>query len=338
LSTPWLRSLVALLLPLLLLSSPPLAGRLAADGGADDGAQVGNAGEAAREAYSEQIPGTGVSLRMVPIPPAEGKPGFWMSECEITWDAFDFFIFGIDGARDREGDSVDAYTRPSKPYIPPDRGFGHEGYPVISSSYRSAKQFCRWLSAKTGHTYRLPTVTEWRHAAAAGSPARYPFGDDPASLGEYAWFDGNADWTTHPVRQKKPNAWGLHDILGNAGEWCVEVTPEGKRKVVLCGGNFESPADEVTIDAIARPDESWQVTDPQVPKSRWWLSDAPFAGLRVLREYPAPSVPEGSETPDAGTPDERSSARGPGAASGPSPAAAGTTDSGALEAPEKEIR
>ena len=119
-------------------------------------------------AYDEKLPGTRVTIGMVPIPPAEGKPGFWMARCEITWDAFDLFVFGIDGARDREGDTVDAYTRPSKPYIPPDRGFGHDGYPVISASYRSAKQFCRWLSAKTGHTYRLPTVDEWRHAEAPG--------------------------------------------------------------------------------------------------------------------------------------------------------------------------
>ena len=119
--------------------------------------------------YLEKIPGTTVSIRMVPIPAREGKPGYWLSATEIPWEVFDLFIFGIDGARDQEGESVDAYTRPSKPYIPPDRGFGHDGYPVISASYRNAKQFCRWLSAKTSHSYRLPTVEEWRYAAAAGS-------------------------------------------------------------------------------------------------------------------------------------------------------------------------
>ena len=98
-------------------------------------------------------------------------------------------------------------------------------------------------------------------------------------------------------------------MLGNAGEWCVEVTPEGKRKVVLCGGHFECPAGEVTTRSIARPEESWQMSDPQIPKSRWWLSDAPFAGLRIVREFPKAPAAEDSddapkgEVPEASTPE-----------------------------------
>lgn len=264
-------------------SFAPLAGQ-------EPAAVVTPSAAALPAAYLETLPGTRVSIRMVPIPPADGKPGFWLSECEITWDAYDLFIFGIDGARDREGDAVDAYTRPSKPYIPPDRGFGHEGYPVISSSFKNAKQFCRWLSAKTRNGYRLPTVAEWRYAAGAGSTGKWCFGDDPAQLGDYAWFDGNADWTTHPVRKKKPNAWGVYDAHGNAGEWCVEVGKDGKRRVVLCGGTFEGQTDEVTLSALERPEERWQMSDPQIPKSKWWLSDAPFAGLRILRPFPVTEV------------------------------------------------
>ena len=282
-------TLVCALLPLPLFAQevgkPP-----AAD---EPGAEVSTAASPAP--YVETLPGTNVTFRMVPIPPAEGKPGFWMSECEITWDVFDLFIFGIAGARDREGDEVDAYSRPSKPYIPPDRGFGHEGYPVISSSYKNAKEFCRWLTAKTPHEYRLPTVTEWRYSAAAGSTGKYCFGDDAAQLPEYAWFDENAEWTTHPVGKKKANAWGLYDVHGNAGEWCVEVGEDGKRRVVLVGGTFEGRAAEVTLAALARPKKRWQMTDPQIPKSRWWLSDAPFAGLRVLRPFPTNATDGSSE-------------------------------------------
>jgi len=249
----------------------------------------GTPSEETPSAYLQKIPGTAHSIRMVPIPAREGKPGYWLSATEIPWEVFDLFIFGIDGARDREGDSVDAYTRPSKPYIPPDRGFGHDGYPVISASYRNAKQFCRWLSAKTSNSYRLPTVDEWRYAAAAGSEGKWCFGDDESQLGDYSWFDENASWTTHPVGQKKPNGWGLYDVHGNAGEWCVEVGEDGKRRVVLCGGNFQGRAGEITLSSIERPEESWQMSDPQIPKSRWWLSDAPFAGLRILRLFPEKS-------------------------------------------------
>ena len=63
----------------------------------------------------------------------------------------------------------DAISRPSKPYLPPDRGFGHDGYAAISLSHKNATEFCVWLSARTGRKYRLPTVVEWAHAAMAGT-------------------------------------------------------------------------------------------------------------------------------------------------------------------------
>jgi len=223
---------------------------------------------------------------MVPIPSDGTSPGYWLGACEVTWELFDLYVFGIDGDREREGDSVDAYTRPSKPYVPPDRGFGHEGYPVISASARSAREYCRWLSAKTGREYRLPTVDEWRRGAAAGSSGRWCSGDDPAALGEWAWFEGNAEGTTHPVARKRANAWGLHDAHGNAGEWCTEIGEDGKPRSVLCGGSFGDDAAGVSTSALRRADPTWQMSDPQLPKSRWWLSDAPFAGLRVLRPFP----------------------------------------------------
>lgn len=296
--------LIGLVIGWIIVSAPE---ELSLHGGDDEPTAASPPAEASvpfPAAYTETLPGTAVSIRMVPVPPREGHPGFWMSECEITWDVFDLFIFGIDGARESEGDEVDAYTRPSKPYIPPDRGFGHEGYPVISSSYRSAKQFCRWLSAKTGNGYRLPTVTEWRHAAAAGSTGRWCFGDEAAQLGEHAWYDDNADWQTHPVRGKKPNAWGLYDVHGNAGEWCVEVK-DGKRRTVLCGGSFQDLTDNTTTASFARPEDGWQMTDPQVPKSRWWLSDAPFAGLRILRPFPTDGTTAEDPKKSADTTEEK---------------------------------
>ena len=67
--------------------------------------------------------------------------------------------------------------------------------------------------------YRLPTEAEWEYAARAGSPSIYSFGNNPDSLTAYAWFSQNAEYKTHPVAQKKPNAWGLYDMLGNVYEW-----------------------------------------------------------------------------------------------------------------------
>ena len=94
--------------------------------------------------------------------------------------------------------------------------------PVETVSWEDAVEFCRKLSAKVGRPYRLPTEAEWEYACRAGSRTKWSFGDAESSLGEYAWYSSNSGSTTHPVGEKKPNAWGLCDMHGNVWEWCSD--------------------------------------------------------------------------------------------------------------------
>jgi formylglycine-generating enzyme required for sulfatase activity len=88
-------------------------------------------------------------------------------------------------------------------------------------SWDDAQQFIKRLNAKEGHNrYRLPTEAEWEYAARAGTTTAYSFGDNVSDLGRHAWHgEGFASGGTHPVGQKLPNPWGLHDVHGNAWEW-----------------------------------------------------------------------------------------------------------------------
>jgi formylglycine-generating enzyme required for sulfatase activity len=120
----------------------------------------------------------------------------------------------------------------------------------------------------------LPTEAEWEEIARLAGPT--PLVDHDA----VAWHAGNAMGTTQPVGRKAPDNLGLHDLFGNAAEW---VTPTSGRPV-LRGGSFKDAATRVGSIARAVQDDTWNERDPQIPQSRWWMSDAPFAGFRIVRE------------------------------------------------------
>ena len=115
--------------------------------------------------------------------------------------------------------------------------------PVERIQWTDAARFCNKCSELDGLTpcydlqtwdcrfeadgYRLPTEAEWEYACRAGSRSRYFFGDDAAKARQYAWFKPHSEGMTHPVGRKLPNAWGLHDMLGNVWEWCNDWYGEG---------------------------------------------------------------------------------------------------------------
>ena len=151
--------------------------------------------------YAETIPGTKVSFEMVGIPggtfvmgspqneagrAADEGPAhevkiapFWIERTETTWDEYDAFAFAQAIARATQPaqaappSGADAITRPTPPYADESFGFGKGRQPVISVQYHAAMEYCRWLSAKTGKIYRLPTEAEWEYAARAVSHNEY---------------------------------------------------------------------------------------------------------------------------------------------------------------------
>ncbi len=244
------------------------------------------------EPFTQTIPGSLVTFDMVPIQGRVARTGpggtsaefpaesFWIGKHEVTWDAFDIFVFRMDlTEKERTLDGRDAKSRPSKPYGAPDRGFGHAGYPALGMTYHSAQMYCQWLSKKTGKKYRLPTEVEWQYAAIAGAE-QTPAAMGPDALAKGAWYWDNAEDKTHPVGKKEPNPWGLHDMLGNVAEW---VTGRDGTAVAM-GGSYDDDPEDVTIGSRKLPKPEWNATDPQNPKSKWWLSDAPFIGFRVVCE------------------------------------------------------
>ena len=99
--------------------------------------------------------------------------------------------------------------------------------PVEMVNWLDAISFCKKLSElpeenAAGREYRLPTESEWEYSCRARSGAAYSFGDAAELLGDYSWFDGNAERQTHPVGQKRANRWGLYDMHGNVCEWCQD--------------------------------------------------------------------------------------------------------------------
>ena len=246
---------------------------------------------------------------------------FWMAKLEISWDLYRLFMEReIDQERPAKAAgnevdmAVDGVAGATTPYVDMSFGMGTDGYPAVCMTQYAASQFCEWLSAMTGNFYRLPTEAEWEYACRAGTDTSYSFGKDANELEKYAWFSKNSDGKYQQVGQKKPNPWGLHDMHGNVSEWTLDqyltdiyqnrdpnqtINPFEKPTKTyprsVRGGSWKDGPEALRSASRAFSVKRWKMRDPQIPKSKWWHTDAAFVGFRIVRPYKTPPQEDQSQ-------------------------------------------
>ena len=248
-----------------------------------------------------------------------------MSAYEVTWAEYKLYMRMNDAFRKlkaaglqpiTDANQADVVTAPSNLYDPTFtfKQGADPKQPAVTMSQFAAKQYTKWLSGITGHVYRLPCEAEWEYACRAGTTTAYFFGDDPAQLGEYAWYYDNGGETTHLVGQKKPSPWGLFDIHGNVGEWTLDqLTATGYERLagksvaakdtvgwptklyprVVRGGGWDEDADRLRCAARrGSDDDDWRAEDPNFPQSPWWFTSEPAlsVGFRPIRPLHEPDA------------------------------------------------
>ncbi|MEO5600784.1 MAG: formylglycine-generating enzyme family protein [Cyclobacteriaceae bacterium] len=281
------------------------------------------------KAYEQNIPGSTVKFKMVPVAagtftigsPATEKgreadegpqkkvhvSGFWMGEREVTFGEWDAFFKNMDVPQTK-GIAVDAISRPTAQYIDLTWGMGRDlKQPTNSMSQQATLMYCKFLYEKTGIFYRLPTEAEWEYACRAGTQTAQPFGNDAKALIAYGYFKENSDGKFQKTASLKPNSWGLYDMLGNLSEWTLDqydpkayeklagdakdplTSPGSKYPKVVRGGSFLDAGVALRCANRIASDAAWNKRDPQIPKSKWWLTDGMYVGFRVVRPEKAPS-------------------------------------------------
>lgn len=233
---------------------------------------------------------------------------FWMGKYEISWEQYDTFVY-TDLKNNQLVDSktlndlgIDALSGATPPYVDMSFNMGKGSSPAVNMTQYAALMFCKWLTAKTGLFYRLPTEAEWEYACKKGAT------DKTESLDSVAWYKENSNEKYEKIGLKTPNALGIYDMLGNVSEWVLDQysniyyskspvknpwnKPTDLYPRVLRGGSWKDTADKLCCTSRQPSKPIWKRRDPQIPKSNWWYTDAPFIGFRVVRPKTQPTKAE----------------------------------------------
>ncbi len=271
--------------------------------------------------YTQTIPGCDIAFEMMPIPAGEMEleiPGtaervtvaiepLWVGKYEVTWFEYEQYMaeyrhFKVIANSKMVADAT-FVSAPTMLYSP-EEVYAYsltKEHPACTMTQFAARQYTKWLSLQLKQRYRLPTEAEWMYACSAGDLKQKIA---PTELANFAVCESDKTGP-NTVGTRKPNAWGLHDMLGNVSEWVIDGQPDGGQlrrsgkqsvfdsiqwtssRVGHCalGGSWSSRYDNCSVFAKEVSNDEWWSSDPFIPLSPWWLCGDPWLsiGFRIVR-------------------------------------------------------
>ena len=224
---------------------------------------------------------------------------FAMGRYDVTWAEYAEFV------RETGHEAGDACHESSMPGAKPLahaswRHPGHEpsaGDPVVCVSWRDAQAYVAWLNGKVPSGadggYRLPSEAEWEYAARGGSTTRFWWGESPDDAGDRAWYDANSAGRSHAVGSKRPNSFGLYDMVGNVWQWTQDCYEGSYDHAPADGSPMGGEGDCLRVDRGG----SWRYPARLLRSATRERNRADFRdvimGFRVARTLPAKGGDEG---------------------------------------------